>query len=395
MKKLIPILLLWITGLLLMALIFILPSCSSSKDVHKTEVKQQTSLSQEDSLKMEYLKKDTSELRRQIREMEFLGVSFQQCPEVDTAAFRKLFSKECPPARVDSAIKAITPKTSKFKKDKDGNFEIEGALKSIQYAKTRLEDELSTQRSTTAFMIDQLIKTNLQQVTQKKEVEKHKESHFMTGFGWMLTIGIVALIVGFIIGWRARKMIKEVDNIQPNNMKNLITVFIACLLLASCGKSKVPSNEIVARSAIQNGWDIVDKSTDPVPHIDSLYYTEPTWQQANYLATQRGDHSTWNWLGVLAIAITLFWFVGVGTNYISWFPKVNTVFAGIFSLALLGAILYCFKHQSADIKWNNKVEITKDRYEYLMKRDGSIQAFWDSLEINCALRWGPYKCFQK
>lgn len=369
-----------------------LASCTSTKEVNKSETKQETKISEQDSLRIDYLKRDTAELRRQIREMEFFDATFQQCPEVDTAAFRKLFANDCPLARVDSVIRAISPKTSTFKKDKDGNIEITGQLKSVQYAKTRLEEELSTQRTTTAYVLDRLIQSSLQHVSQVKTVEKHKKTSFLSGFWLWLVIG---LAIGFVIGGRARKLINEVDKIQPNNMKNLIIILMCGLLIAGCGKSPKPSNEISDTDVVKNGWDVVDKNTDPVPHLDTVYYTKPTWGQANLYASQRGDRVVWNWIGITLLVITVIWCIGVFTTLIKVFPEVTSMTKGVGTWVCLALTGMAFSWQAMNVKWRNKHEIKKTQYDYLMKRDGSIQSFWDSLNNGCHIVGGKYDCWDK
>lgn len=178
-------------------------------------------------------------------------------------------------------------------------------------------------------------------------------------------------------------------------MKNLIIVFIASLLLTSCGRSRNPDNQVMGTEVKQIGWQIVGKDYPPIPLMDTLYKVGPTWQQSNHFAATRGDFFTWELITFWSCVLALFMFIGMGTNLIKWFPDIAPMAKGLISFALLAWILWSAKWQSANIKWNNDVTISKSKYDELMQRDGSIRSFWDSLENGCHIVGGKYDCFKK
>lgn len=186
-------------------------------------------------------------------------------------------------------------------------------------------------------------------------------------------------------------------------MKKTITFLalpLMLLLLVACGKSKVPSNELSKEREVVLAGFIPDTSVTLPPKAiyDTLVYMTPTWGQANYYASKRGDAALWFIVGLLSAALTVLYLYGAHANHqVKWmfWAKWKELAKGTATLALLGWTLWAFKHNASDIKENNKVEIKKSHYDFLMQRDGSTQAYWDSLEAGCHLRFGPYNCFKK
>lgn len=375
-------------------------SCGFSKDVNKTQTSTKLESRTDDSLKIETLKNEVAELSRQIREMENQEFTFQTCPEIDSAGLRngliEAFKKDTARLneKIDSLIAVMNkkPAVSSFKKDKDGNTEVTGPLKSVKTSTIREEQMTLKYTAIIQNLIESHVKTAATMMTKKEEKEKHSKGGFLN-LPWLWIV--LAALGGGYLGWRLRGGIKMIDKLNPTNMKNLLYGFMVLILLSGCGKSAKPDNYISDRSARHTGWATVNIYTDPVPVYDSFYYTNPTWQQSNRFAAQRSDHGLWNAVGFAGLALLIFFWVGIGTNLISWFPKINEWFAGLLSLALVGGILWAFKHQASDIKENNKVEISKARYNELMQRDGSIQAFWDSLENGCHITFGKSDCWDK
>lgn len=365
-------------------------SCSFQKDINKTETSTKAESRTEDSLRIESLRRDTSEYLRQLREREYFEAQMN-CPEVDTAAIRKVVAGSS--VHADSLIKALTQKPTTVEKGADGSVKITGNnIRSVRYVKEKDEKEISRYTSTIQTLLEQQIKTAASVITTTKEKEKHSKGGFLN-LPWLWFILI--LLVGIYLGWRFRGGIKLIDKLNPSNMKNLIIVFIASLLLTSCGRSRNPDNQVMGTEVKQIGWQIVGKDYPPIPLMDTLYKVGPTWQQSNHFAATRGDFFTWELITFWSCVLALFMFIGMGTNLIKWFPDIAPMAKGLISFALLAWILWSAKWQSANIKWNNDVTISKSKYDELMQRDGSIRSFWDSLENGCHIVGGKYDCFKK
>lgn len=190
--------------------------CSSTKDLSKTDSQLTSKTRTDDSLKIVQLQSENAELTRMIREMESLEVTYRACPQVDTAAIRKLFSKECPPARVDSFIREVAVKTPTLKRDKDGNMEISGGnVESVKWSKKKEELVMSTIVSTVKTILESTANSVTEVSTRVQTKEVHKERSFMSSPWIWLIIGIV---IGAVGTWR---LIRWMDRF--NDAKHLST----------------------------------------------------------------------------------------------------------------------------------------------------------------------------
>lgn len=211
MKKILPITCIWLAATVAFIL-FCCIGCSHSKDVFKTETSTKSETRTEDSLKIVTLQRDTTEYLKRIREMEYLGVSFQECPELDTAAIKEGFAGYVPFSVVDSILKANTTaiRTTTVKKGADGSLEITGPIKSLTWAKDKLEQEAKIQRSTIQTLLEQQIKTAASVFTKTEQKEKHSKGGFLN-FPWFWLL--LAFLGGGYVGWRLRGGIKMIDKI--------------------------------------------------------------------------------------------------------------------------------------------------------------------------------------
>ena len=210
------------------------PSCSFQKDINKTETNTKAESRTEDSLRIESLRRDTSEYLRQLREREYFEAQMD-CPELDTAAIKEGFAGYVPISFLDSVLKANTRpiRTATVEKGADGSVKITGNnIRSVRYIKEKDEKEISRYTSTIQTLIESQIETMASVVQTKKEKEKHSKGGLLN-FNWLWIIP--GLLFGMYLGWRLRGGIKLIDKLNPSNMKNLILVFFASLLLTSCG----------------------------------------------------------------------------------------------------------------------------------------------------------------
>lgn len=175
-------------------------------------------------------------------------------------------------------------------------------------------------------------------------------------------------------------------------MKKLLYILSFSLLLISCGKNE-PDNKIHNTEVIEKGYISQGPGAAPLRVFDTLYYVEPTWGQANHFAKGRGDYEVWQiagWILILLIAVLIHQIIIEA----SWLQNINSRFLGAALFVLIAGSVTCLKWQSASIKWNNKKEISKQLYERAIKETGSIRVFWDSLEKDCLIVYGPYNCYK-
>lgn len=180
-------------------------------------------------------------------------------------------------------------------------------------------------------------------------------------------------------------------------MKTFLTILTLLLSLVTFGQlaKPVPDNIIHKQQTEFVGWVFDPVQGKPVQQIDTFYMLQPTWQQAYYYANQRNDAKIYNTIGIAAtVGLVLL------SKEILDLPNKPDAFAGtIQSYAILGggtvvAIQGLFGN-AYGIKWNNNKWVNKKEYDYVMKKYGSTQPIWDSLEANYRIVDGPYPVVKK
>jgi CHASE3 domain sensor protein len=197
------------TLLILVVLSIAFGSCTHTKDITTTHTENKSTEEQELINRVKQLEIDTSVYMSKIREMEYLGITFKECPSIDTQALRKLFSNNgCPSSRIDTFIKRIVenkPKTT-LKKSADGSLEITSDnISSISQAKQKETEEISQLKKSNEIISEEnqkLKKENSEVVTTK---DKHSKTKFLS-FWWLLVIGIC---IGLPIGYRFKTQIQS------------------------------------------------------------------------------------------------------------------------------------------------------------------------------------------
>lgn len=220
MKKILPILLLWLTGIVLpfivLWLVLQLVSCTTTKDNRKSKTSTSSSTRTEDSLRIQQLRSDSIEFERQIKELTYGEAVFTGCPEIDTMALVNAYhiwkpgvSGRSPLTDTslwfrkfrDSLVKAVykKPAPSKFKMDKDGNTEIEGVLASVRWGKARAESQVLKYQSLVKTLIENQIKMATDTSSLITVKDSHRKRSFMGSFWIWVLIGVVLGAVGM---WR-------------------------------------------------------------------------------------------------------------------------------------------------------------------------------------------------
>jgi len=166
----------------------------------------------------------------------------------------------------------------------------------------------------------------------------------------------------------------------------MLAIMAVSILLLSCGQSNVPNDKIDSYAVVKN---------DSTGKMDTTVVLKPTWQQANYYAAKRGDHTIWNIIAfvLLLAAGTLIYMEVKQPKWAPFNLNATAFYFGVF--ILLAGALSSYKWQSSSIMWNNDKTIPKWQYDELMKNAGTTQYIWDSLENNCQIVFGPYGCYEK
>lgn len=175
-------------------------------------------------------------------------------------------------------------------------------------------------------------------------------------------------------------------------MKKLILFAFVAVLLTACGTNK-PDNKVYGTDSQQVGWEPQGPGKEPAPVILETVGLKPTWGQANHMASLRGDHTIWNIIGVILLALLVAGIYGAATDA-KWFPKLDPKALGAILFVIGALCITSFKWQAASIMWNNYKFVPKQQYEKAMKETGSTKQIWDSLTNGCHITWGPYNCYK-
>ncbi len=178
-------------------------------------------------------------------------------------------------------------------------------------------------------------------------------------------------------------------------MKKLLTIllgFFAIISFAGCGKDQTPDNVIHGeRQSTDFKWEVVEPGKDPVQVFPKEVMISPTWGQSNKYASERGDFSTWQWIGLILLVVLVVVVYARATERIN----INPIAMGALMLLLSAGSLTSFKWQSSSIKWNNDKWVKKEVYDKAIKESGSTKPIWDSLRRECKIAYGPYECYEK
>lgn len=177
-------------------------------------------------------------------------------------------------------------------------------------------------------------------------------------------------------------------------MKKILCFLLFASLLTGCGKNPKPNDEIQKTEQIPDGYKpgptIHD---DPVAVFKTMVTLTITWGQANLFASKRGDYWLWQIIGGIILGLFGVFVYGL-IKESKWVPNLSSEAKGLLAGFMLAAALISFKWQSAAIKWNNDIKITKERYDQAIEEAGSTRPIWDSMEKNNRLSWGPYNLYK-
>ncbi len=174
-------------------------SCKAGKDIIKTEYVRDSTV--EEQLK-KYVQKLTIELdnsEKRVKELEYLGINFKDCPDMDSliAAVRRSNG-----ANIDSVLKVMDSFRSEVEVAADGAIKARGQLASVTKSKTRLEEEIR-QRDTRINELRDSLATKKTDVATKVEIKEKSVRYIPWWVYWLMP---VILIIGIVAGWRFREL---------------------------------------------------------------------------------------------------------------------------------------------------------------------------------------------
>ena len=180
-------------------LLVVFSSCKAGKDIIKTEYIRDSTV--EEQLK-KYVQKLTIELdnsEKRVKELEYLGINFKDCPDMDSliAAVRRSNG-----ANIDSVLKVMDSFRSEVEVAADGAIKARGQLASVTKSKTRLEEEIR-QRDTRINELRDSLATKKTEVVTKIEIKEKSVRYIPWWVYWLMP---VILIIGIVAGWRFREL---------------------------------------------------------------------------------------------------------------------------------------------------------------------------------------------
>ena len=180
-------------------LLVVFSSCKAGKDIIKTEYIRDSTV--EEQLK-KYVQKLTIELdnsEKRVKELEYLGINFKDCPDMDSliAAVRRSNG-----ANIDSVLKVMDSFRSEVEVAADGAIKARGQLASVTKSKTRLEEEIR-QRDTRINELRDSLATKKTDVATKVEIKEKSVRYIPWWVYWLMP---VILIIGIVAGWRFREL---------------------------------------------------------------------------------------------------------------------------------------------------------------------------------------------
>ena len=179
-------------------LLVVFSSCKAGKDVIKTEYVRDSTVEEQLKLYVQKLTIERDNYAKKVSELEYLGISFKDCPDMDSliAAVKRSNG-----ANLDSVLKVIDSYRSEVEVAADGAIKARGQLASVSKSKTRLEEEIK-QRDTHINELQDSLATKKTEVVTKIEVKEKSVKYIPWWVYWMMP---VILIIGIVAGGKLRE----------------------------------------------------------------------------------------------------------------------------------------------------------------------------------------------
>lgn len=198
MNKILNVLLFWLMSLfiaLALALVLSLGSCTSTKDVHKTETVTNTDKEKQlsDSLRVVTAERDI--YKQQAEQSEYLITTYDTtpCPAILIPDCPAMLNKDSVQRLVTDLNNAIAGLNNKVKRYADGTVEYQGKIKSVSYSLTKTQLLLIQKDK----VIDSLKLVKQKEKIVEKVITVEKEKHSKTSFlsqWWLFPAGMLFML---------------------------------------------------------------------------------------------------------------------------------------------------------------------------------------------------------
>ena len=179
-------------------LLVVFSSCKAAKDTVKIEYRKDSSSEEALRKQVQTLTYERDNYAKKVREMEYLGISFKECPDMDSLISAV---KRSNGANLDSVLKVIDSYRSEVEVAADGAIRARGQLASVSKSKTRLEEELKWKDIQINELRDSLA-TKKTEVVTKIEVKEKSVKYIPWWVYWLMP---AILIIGIVAGWKFRE----------------------------------------------------------------------------------------------------------------------------------------------------------------------------------------------
>lgn len=140
-----------------------------------------------------------TELQTRLKELEYLGVEMQPCPQINIDSLQKaLIAANCSPEQIESIKDALQQAQTIIERQADGTLKITGQVKSLTSIKSKLEETVQTQNREITTLKTELEKARTHVKTETVERIKEVERGLPWWLYWLILIGMVLAV---ITGW--------------------------------------------------------------------------------------------------------------------------------------------------------------------------------------------------
>ena len=177
-----------------MLIIGCMQSCTTTKDITKTKTTVDSTSLKEAYEKISTLTAERDTYYNRVKELEYLSVSFQDCPEINMDSLRTVLKEGgCKQSTIDSLINLYKSAQTTIKKLADGTLEIKGKIGSLTQSKSKDEETIMEKDKTIAELREALKReeANVKTVTVVKD--KVKKTSFLNQW-WLFPLGFITCL---------------------------------------------------------------------------------------------------------------------------------------------------------------------------------------------------------
>jgi hypothetical protein len=287
-----------------------LSSCSTSKDVFKSEQSKDSTVERELRDSLHLLKKERDTFKQQLDEAQYMTAEFDKtkCPDIKPPKCPDFAIPDSVTRYVNELKDALAGMNNKVKRYADGSIEYQGRISKLTASSFKNQ----------MLLVEKDIEIDsLRRVTQKEKIvyvdrvvtkEVHKKSSFLSQW-WLFPAGMLFMLLIIY-----RKRIFSLFKI--GTMKNLIVFALCSMFLISCGGAGQKPDDYIT---FGQAWNHVSESG-----------------------------AYWVWVGISG-ALLLGYILGVA------FGKIEELKLPLLGL-LIGFLAFCLFMRPCEVAANTTVE---------------------------------------